>query len=155
MPKFSDEERDEILRTSYRLLDELRDFAPEPRDDSLDEDIERLRRLRPEPEPPPPERQLDTAPPVDWSTVIDERIEAAIERHHKYTMRIVGTALGQSLADGRKDTMRELRESLRETRVEVAKLASECAELRAALAREKSTTVDLPAWPAREPREIN
>jgi hypothetical protein len=82
--------------------------------------------------------------PFDWSA-IDERIAAAIEHERQLVAEIVGESIAQLLAEARKDTMKAMREELRELRLETARLNSESVELRRAIALERGTTIDLPS----------
>jgi dihydroneopterin aldolase len=74
---------------------------------------------------------------VDWSA-IDERIEAHLSRERKMLCEALGNEVAELLNEERQSTMRAHREELRELKLEVAKLSSECAELRALLAVERS-----------------
>jgi hypothetical protein len=61
---------------------------------------------------------------------------------------VVGEYLGELIAKERRkreDVMREIREEIRELRIECAKLGSESAALREALATDRGKVVDLPS----------
>jgi hypothetical protein len=72
----------------------------------------------------------------DWSA-IDARIEAYLARERKLLCETLGEEVGRLLAEERTDTMRKLREEIRELRLEYARLGSQTEELRAALDRER------------------
>jgi hypothetical protein len=88
--------------------------------------------------------------PVDWNT-FDERVEILIERERRFLCQTLGEAVGKLFNEERTDTMRAVRDELYALKVECAKFASEVAELRAALAIERSRPVD----PTALPRSVN
>ena len=80
--------------------------------------------------------------PID-ENVLDQRL--AQER--EFMMNVIGEAIGQLLAEERRSVMRDLQAEIRELKIEVAKLGSATAELRA---QGSSSSTQL-----RELREIN
>jgi hypothetical protein len=84
----------------------------------------------------------------DWNEWFDARLDARLEQERKMIMDITGEALGELLAKERKkreDTIRKVREELRELKLECAKLASESAALREALAADRGKVVEMPS----------
>jgi hypothetical protein len=82
--------------------------------------------------------EIASARCADWAD-IDARIEAHLVPERKFISEAMGIAIGQLLDDERDAVMRAHREEIRELKIEVAKLGSEVAELRALLATERST----------------
>ena len=89
-----------------------------------------------------PFRNGDLPSAVDWSA-LDERIA----QHINKALEAFGEQLGELLAEQRADTMKRLREELRELRIECAKLGSEAAELRATLASDRARVIDMTVSP--------
>jgi hypothetical protein len=81
----------------------------------------------------------------DWNEWCDTRIQAALDGERDALASGFGQAIAKMLADERKDVMRKVRDEIRDLKIEIAKLGSEAAELRAALAVDRSKVVDLPA----------
>jgi hypothetical protein len=107
-----------------------------------------------EPEPEPPPRGLDTAP-TDWSAVIDGRIASAraamgaeLEATRAFVLEVVAEALGEALADHRKEAAGELADAVRSLRIELLELQTTLCEVRQALAIERGhksgTVIDMP-----------
>jgi hypothetical protein len=72
----------------------------------------------------------------DWSA-IDERIAHALATERTLVAEALGGEVAVLLDEVRKDTMQKTRDELRELKIEIAKLGSEVAELRALLAIER------------------
>ncbi len=82
--------------------------------------------------------------PFDWSA-FDDRIQAAIEAERLLMCETVGTAVGELLNEERVIVMREVRDELTSLKLECAKLATEAATLREALAVDRARVVDMPS----------
>jgi len=101
----------------------------------------------PEPEPPPRERGLDTSP-VNWSSVIDQRIADA----RGYLLEVITETvaeLAERQRDAIDDAMRPLRAELCELKISNAELRVANAALREQLSAGDDSTIDLPALPLR------
>lgn len=97
----------------------------------------------PEAEPPPRERKRDTSP-VDWSSVIDQRIAAEHEFVAQVIAEIVAT-LADRQAEAIDDALRPLRVELADLRISNAELRLANTELRKQMSA--GYVVDLPALP--------
>src|SRR5262245_64810350 len=93
---------------------------------------------------PKPERKLDTAP-VDW----DARIRAAISRERQFQRDV----LAEVIAELRAEASNDLERATRSLTAELADLKATLAELRLALASDRTKPLDLPALPSR--RAVN
>src|SRR5262245_22755386 len=93
-------------------------------------------------EPPRQGRGLDTAPPApfDYWSEIDRRIVQRVEAERALVVQIAGEALGEALAEMRKDYKREVEEAVRAIRIEVTKMESAVVEV---LKTERTKSVDL------------
>jgi hypothetical protein len=91
---------------------------------------------------------IATAKVPDMSDV-DARIANAVAAEHERMIAIVGAAIAELMNSERREIMAKLRDETRELKIEVAKFASEVAELRAATAVERARVLDLPALPRR------
>jgi hypothetical protein len=124
-------------------------FAP----DALEKWTAGMPEAEPEPEPPP-RRGLDTAPapaPIDWGSVIDDRVEA----EHEFTVEVLAHLVAdikrefagkvRKLREERSDAKAELVEETRRLRIELAELQTVVGELRQALAHERGKPLDLPS----------
>ena len=78
----------------------------------------------------------------DWQQ-IDERIA----QHITQALAALSEPLGELLAAQRADTLKAMREEVRDLKIEAAKLGSQVAELRAQLVIDRSHVIDLPATP--------
>ena len=84
-------------------------------------------------------------PTVDWDA-IDQRIQQALTAECRSMVEALATELGKWLEED-KDTMKAMREELRELKIECAKLGSQAAELRAQMTIDRSQIIDLPSSP--------
>jgi hypothetical protein len=80
----------------------------------------------------------------DWNAWCDTRIAEALDRERDALAEGFGEGIAKLLADAREATSRAIRDEIRDLKIEIAKLGSEAAELRAALAGDRSRVVDLP-----------
>jgi hypothetical protein len=80
----------------------------------------------------------------DWNAWCDTRIAEALDRERDALAEGFGEGIAKLLADEREATSRAIRDEIRDLKIEIAKLGSEAAELRAALAGNRSRVVDLP-----------
>jgi hypothetical protein len=90
----NDEQRSRILQEARDNVDRLASVRPRERiiTNVINEDkLAAWKRTMPKPEPKPRQRGLDTAP-VDWSSIIDERIGNMKE----FVMDVLGQALCES-----------------------------------------------------------
>lgn len=102
----------------------------------------------PEVEPPPRERKRDTSP-VDWSSVIDQRIAAEHAFMAQVIAEVVAT-LADRQAEAIADAVRPLQSELAQVRVEAAEQKVTVCELRLTLSEQLAgKTIDLPALPLR------
>jgi hypothetical protein len=109
----------------------------------------------PKAEPPKRARGLDTAP-VDWSSIIDERVFNMKE----FVMTVLGEALRETFnvernayaaaLQERDKTIADLELKLLRTQAEVAKLNASVIELKLEHDREQGKVLDLPALPKRQ-----
>src|SRR5262245_42204641 len=93
---------------------------------------------------PKPERKLDTAP-IDW----DARIREAISRERQFQHGV----LAEIIAELRAEASNDLEHATRSLTAELADLKATLAELRLALASDRTKPLDLPRLPAG--RELN
>jgi hypothetical protein len=75
---------------------------------------------------------------ADWSA-IDARIEQHLVQERTFMYGAVGEAIGKLLDEEHKHVMEKTHDELRELKLEIAKLGSECAELRALLAETRAS----------------
>ncbi len=160
MTKFSDEQRERILAEARATLERTPErYVP------ADEPV-RYRTYDPGPPELEPERprRLDTRAPAtgadtaaDWSgweswlqTRLDTALAAERQELLRALTRIVGTALGRSLADAREESQRELHEQVRGLRTELVQVEETLQQLRGVITLERSRTIDLPALPRRD-----
>lgn len=130
----------EQQRREREYLEEMGQPLPEYREWKL-----------PEVEPMPRQRKRDTAP-VDWSSVIDQRIAA----ERRFLIEVVGQAVGEVRDQIETNLRKEFEEQLRQARVDacdakirLAELRLSFTELREQLGGSHGGTIDLPALPLR------
>jgi hypothetical protein len=80
--------------------------------------------------------ELSTKPVFDYATV-QSMIEAAIANERRMLCESLGEEVGRLLAEERREAMRATRDELHMLKLEIAKLATESATLREALANER------------------
>jgi hypothetical protein len=143
-------ERRKILDEAYSTLDRLNAAPPsEPRDPVALDVLKEWRRNMPRPEPKPRERTLDTAP-VDWSSVIDQRIA----RMKDFVMEVIGGALCESFNIERNayaDAVKERDRKIAHLEVELLRAQAELEKLKVRVIqgevdrdRENGKVLDLP-----------
>lgn len=130
--------------------DEARRIARDPSADPFDK--YEARKVLSEPEQlPKPERErgLDTSPRdadwTAWNRWCDSRIQAALTEQRKFLLAVLAEAIGEHVAKERKAVKREFTDELRQLRIELAGTQIILGELRAVLAAERNTPLDLPS----------
>jgi hypothetical protein len=137
MARFSDAERERILREARETLDRPMECYEPPAGKAHEPPPET------EPEPWP---KLDTADWSGWEAWVSRRVSAALAAERKTIIKIVASALAEFVGTERA----KLRDEIHEQRIEQAKLSSALAELHTLLSSERAKTIiDLPALPLR------
>jgi hypothetical protein len=161
---------DERSRRWYSLLEKSRALldapAPAPRaDDGEPDTLQKWAAGVSKPEEPAreildnkksdvQEIERPSAPPIDdWASMIDERIENAIEAEHAFMIEIVGNALGEMLRDQRKEAKDELASEVRKLWAVLTELQCTLASLVRIGVTGKAEVLDLPALP--RARDLN
>ena len=100
-------------------------------------------------------RRLDTAPApiVDWHAEIAAAVETAIEAERAFLFEVMGTALGESLRDARKESADELASEVRKLWAVLSEMQVTLSALNRIAVTGKGEVLDLPALP--RGREIN
>jgi hypothetical protein len=152
MSRFSERERERIMAeavANLRRRDEA-EVKRKPAPPVLNHEWQ-----LPEQQEPEPPRGLDTAP-IDWSSIIDRRVAAAVaavraemlaevETSRAFVLEIVGEAMGQVWATQREDAATELRD----VKTALAEVERTLGEVARTLAQERARVLDLPALPRR------
>jgi hypothetical protein len=148
-------DRHQIMHDAHATLDRLNAAQPrEPRDPAAPDVLKEWKRYMPKPEPKKHERGLDTAP-VDWSSIIDERVGNMKE----FVMDVLGQALCESFNIERsayQDALKERDNKIVKLEAELAKLAVQTSKLEVRviqneIERDRNKVLDLPALP----KELN
>ena len=161
---------DERSRRWYSLLEKSRALldapAPAPRaDDGEPDALQKWAAGVSKPEEPAREildnkksdvQEIErSSAPVDWASVIDERIATAIEAEHEFMLQVMGNALGELLRDARKESADELAGEVRKLWAVLSEMQCTLIALNRIAVTGKGEVIDLPALPRGRDRDLN